>query len=286
MRTAVRCLHVSRRALVCLVCARTHPCVLAQDWVCTHTPVCACTGLGVHTHIAHVCACMCAHWCVRSGARVSPCAPVRAHTSLCVSACILCARRSVCVHTCAYLCASLSPCTRVPRCLCAHGVSDRALSLRPSSCRNPSPPSCAPCSRGCCSETSTGGWAAWGAGESWQARWAPAPCPGLGWKAGREGRVCWCSTPAPGLQPGASSAHPTSLPRAQEVKEEPFFKGLDWQMVFLQKVRGTMPGHEKGYGGTGSHPSKTPFLPAVPPAPDPTPRRGECGRRLRHWLLR
>lgn len=30
---------------------------------------------------------------------------------------------------------------------------------------------------------------------------------------------------------------PPSLPRAQEVKEEPFFKGLDWQMVFLQKVR-------------------------------------------------
>jgi len=43
-------------------------------------------------------------------------------------------------------------------------ASERALSRRPSSCRTPSPPSCAPCSRGCCSGTSTGGWAAWGAG--------------------------------------------------------------------------------------------------------------------------
>lgn len=90
--------------------------------------------------------------------------------------------------------------------------------------------------------------------------------------AERQGRrSCWRSTLAPGLQPGACSAHATLLPRAQEVKEEPFFKGLDWQMVFLQKVRDTTPGHGKGYGGTGSHPSKTPFPPAVPAAPDPAP---------------
>lgn len=43
-------------------------------------------------------------------------------------------------------------------------------------------------------------------------------------------------------QPPCSHAHPpSSLARAQEVKEEPFFKGLDWQMVFLQKVRGVCP---------------------------------------------
>lgn len=28
-----------------------------------------------------------------------------------------------------------------------------------------------------------------------------------------------------------------SLHRAQEVKESPFFRSLDWQMVFLQKVK-------------------------------------------------
>lgn len=46
------------------------------------------------------------------------------------------------------------------------------------------------------------------------------------------GRVCWHSPLRP-PSPPTSSLH-----RAQEVKEEPFFKGLDWQMVFLQKVRG------------------------------------------------
>lgn len=101
------------------------------------------------------------------------------------------------------------------------------------------------------------------------------PGAGAGSRQGR--RLCWHSTPALELQPGACSAHPTSLPRAQEVKEEPFFKGLDWQMVFLQKVRGTTPGHGKGYRSTGSHPCKTSFPPAVPAAPDPTPWRGECG---------
>lgn len=54
--------------------------------------------------------------------------------------------------------------------------------------------------------------------------------------------------------PGSAHSPPTLLLRAQEVKEEPFFKGLDWQMVFLQKVRGTMPGHRKGCGARGQPP--------------------------------
>lgn len=46
--------------------------------------------------------------------------------------------------------------------------------------------------------------------------------------------------------------HP-ALPRsAQEVKEEPFFKGLDWQMVFLQKVRGAQ-GTAAGHGQAPAH---------------------------------
>lgn len=138
---------------LCAWCVHTHirVYVLAQDWVCT----------------LHVCALWCTCRCVHISLRVSC-----TYVGLCVS-----------VHTCAYLCTSLSPYTCVPWCSCAHDVSDHAFSCRLSSCQTPSPPSCAPCSRGCCSEMSTGGWAAWGAGKS---RWAPGWCTGLGQK-GREG---------------------------------------------------------------------------------------------------
>lgn len=66
---------------------------------------------------------------------------------------------------------------------------------------------------------STGAWAAWGEGQ------CPQSPQGIG-----QGVLA---------QPPCGHAHlPSSLHRAQEVKEEPFFKGLDWQMVFLQKVSG------------------------------------------------
>lgn len=81
---------------------------------------------------------------------------------------------------------------------------------------------------------------------------------------GEEGAHC-SHTAAPG---GSAALTPPLLLRAQEVKEEPFFKGLDWQMVFLQKVRGTAQGW--GCGGTGGTPWTPPLPPAVPTAPDPT----------------
>lgn len=68
---------------------------------------------------------------------------------------------------------------------------------------------------------------------------------------------------------------PNSLPRAQEVKEEPFFKGLDWQMVFLQKVRGVGhgTGHRKGYRAQAATPLKPLSCPQYPPPL--IPPRGE-----------
>lgn len=190
---------VSRRALVCLVCARTRPCVHA------------CTGLGVHMHIARVCACMGMHWCVCSGAQAHVRVCTSVHAPPCVCQCIPCAHAGLCVsvHTCACLCASLSPCTRVLWCLCAHSVSDRALCRRPSSCQTPSPQSCAPCSRGCCSETSTGGWAAWGTGES---RRAPGRYPGPGRKAGREGGCAGAAPPPQGCSREPAALTPSRSP--------------------------------------------------------------------------
>jgi len=66
---------------------------------------------------------------------------------------------------------------------------------------------------------------------------------------------------------GEAPLTPPSLPRAQEVKEEPFFQGLDWQMVFLQKVRGTMPGCGRGYGGRGQPPLRNPSAACSTPRP-------------------
>lgn len=122
--------------------------------------------------------------------------------------------------------------TRAPLPRRAHTCPSR----RRWSCQIPSPLSSAPCSKGCSSGMSTGAWAAWAVGESCWARRVLWRCPWL-WR-GR--RVSWHST----LNP---RAQPTSLCRAQEVKEEPFFKGLDWQMVFLQKVRGAQGHGEDGY---------------------------------------
>lgn len=65
-----------------------------------------------------------------------------------------------------------------------------------------------------------------------------------------------------------------SLHRAQEVKESPFFRSLDWQMVFLQKV--------KVYPGVGwdpwplTHADAQPLLCAVPSSIDPPTWGGEC----------
>lgn len=63
-------------------------------------------------------------------------------------------------------------------------------------------------------------------------------------------------------QPPCGHTHlPSSLHRAQEVKEEPFFKGLDWQMVFLQKVGGVCP-----WLGTGTRTQMWAVTPLTPVA--------------------